>query len=144
MTSSWFFILQLSNCFTCFVFYIFSDPFQRFKHTLDFFGKSFVRKVEILWLCQFCKGSFVHRIFKLTLVCHYYLLPFIFFLLSAILFAKGRFCCDVVDCVLVALHGDEWFAVVNRILEYLFVKMKRECLERTESLWTFKNIWLCI
>jgi len=48
--------------------------------------------------------------------------------------SEDRFCCDDVNCVLVAQHGDKWIAVVCRILEYCFVKNERECFDGNERL----------
>jgi hypothetical protein len=44
------------------------------------------------------------------------------------LFVKHRFCYDDVNCILVAQHGDQWFAAVNRILECCFVITKGNVL----------------
>jgi hypothetical protein len=53
---------------------------------------------------------------------------------SVIFLPEDPFCYDDVNCDLVAQQGDQSFAVVNRIMEYCFIKKEKERLERNERM----------
>jgi len=49
------------------------------------------------------------------------------------------FCIDVVNCILVARHSDQCFAVVNSILESSCVISDKELFDKTEQLRCLKK-----
>jgi hypothetical protein len=50
-------------------------------------------------------------------------------------FPTTQFWVGIVDGILLARHSNQWFAVVNSILEYLCALRDKECLDETEPLW---------
>jgi hypothetical protein len=78
--------------------------------------------------CPVIRGKNIHILF-------YFLSPNF-----AFSFPHHAFCVQFVDCTLLARHSDQWFVVVNSILEYSFSRATKN-INKIEKIWCLKKNW---